>query len=198
MRGLLIGKSLILVAGSILLLTFIVVQVVFFPIAAVIHCIRNRDLSPASKVAWSCLILLTWTLGASIYGVIASRRPLFKTLGAISLCLVVPAVLARKPLVRYLAERQERLVLAKLDQVQLVDLTDVDRAILKTEIVDLDLSRDTHRDLVGLLVELTRRGQLDRNQLKDWQRYYLAQDTLDDALLKKHIMQLQLDYLRHR
>lgn len=58
-----------------LVLIVIALPLLIFPVLALVDCVRNRELTSQSKVAWGCLIFFTWTLGASIYGIVATNRP---------------------------------------------------------------------------------------------------------------------------
>ena len=51
---------------------------IIFPILAMVDCLRRATLTPPKKVGWFVAVLLTWPIGASIYGFVASDRPLFR------------------------------------------------------------------------------------------------------------------------
>ena len=74
---------------ALLILIPFVVLLVAFPIWTFVDCIRNPDLSKQSKIAWCCLIFFTWLLGASVYSFVVSRRPLFRSMAGVAVCLIL-------------------------------------------------------------------------------------------------------------
>jgi len=184
--------------GTSVLLLIVVVLGLFFPIAAFVHSIRNPTLSRGAKIGWACLILFTYPLGATIYGIFASGRPLFKFLGILSLIVIVPFIFARNPLGTYAAKQEKSLVIRHLDNIHQNDFGDADRAILKSEIESLDPTKKVTLDLLVLLYEMIRTGHLDRGQLMDWQRFYQSKDILDKTEITKYKLKLQLNNMRNR
>jgi len=168
------------VAGFIFLATILI-----FPLAAFVHCLLNPRLSVGAKIVWACLILFTWTLGASLYGINASQKTLFQLLGFLALTLLIAALLVRKPLAGYVARERQATVLRSLDKIQLGDLGEVDRAILKDEIARLDVSKEGAGALLKRFDDLMGHGHLDRDHLMEWQHSYQTQTAPADSKKKK-------------
>src|SRR3974390_2073894 len=127
-----------LLAGLAVFLILIVALYIIYPVWSMIHCLMNPKLSTGSKVAWFCLMLFTWVIGACLYAYFASEKTLFKVLGTVGLSLSLLALAFKGPLLNL----QKTALMSSLERVQLVDLTEADRATLKSQVASLDPSNN--------------------------------------------------------
>lgn len=51
---------------------------VIFPILVMVDCCSSGRLTPPKRIGWFMAILMSWPLGATLYGFAVSGRPLFK------------------------------------------------------------------------------------------------------------------------
>jgi len=93
--------SIVWVIALGILLIVIALALIIFPILALVDCVRNPELNTSSKIAWGCLIFFTWVLGATIYGLFGTKRPFYRTMAVLSICLIGGSLLSKRPLERY-------------------------------------------------------------------------------------------------
>jgi hypothetical protein len=97
-------------AGIVMIL--LAFPLIIFPFLTLVDCVRNPNLSTQSKIAWFCLILFTWTLGASIYSFAATQRPFFRVMAVVVIVLTAVGLYlrSRKPQMEQAqSQAQERL-----------------------------------------------------------------------------------------
>jgi hypothetical protein len=52
--------------------------IVIFPVLTIFHCLSSKILQGPAKVVWFFIILFSWPLGATVYGIFGSGRTLYK------------------------------------------------------------------------------------------------------------------------
>lgn len=52
--------------------------VIVFPVLTLADCLLSKQLSRFAKTRWFIVILLSWPVGATIYGIFISRRALYR------------------------------------------------------------------------------------------------------------------------
>ena len=175
-----------------------------FPIWTIIHCVSSSSRGTASKIFWIILIILTWTLGSILYGLLSSQKKAFQVISIFYILIVLvlggSSIWGSKAVVQH-AKGQITSAIQEIDQIDTTEMTPQQVADFKESLILLqeDLKGD-YRQLKRQYIVLifldyfkiiTMDSKITSAEDQDWMNKFQARSMLDRRKFKNSIREMK-------
>jgi hypothetical protein len=187
--------DLIAVVASLFFIALLIFYAFAFPIWMIIHA-GMSERSSGAKTGWILATVITWTLGAVVYGLFAAREIYIKVLsglGALGMIAFIGIAFVSMQMVMPLIAEAPEQIAKELSTVNHPELSVEEMQLLQDNVASL--VRETPQSFAGIMenptqfqvhVELIKRlsdstddGELTKQEYQDWITLYEARGSLD-------------------
>lgn len=187
---------------SLIFIGAIVFVFVVFPIWMVVDCATSASRKTFSKALWIIAMLLTWTLGSVIYGLLASRKKAFQWISGIILVVGFCAIFFFVRSLFYITDLASTEALKRIEAIQAGVLTQEDLAKLREGLVTIQREEQEDKGILKLFVlkktlrnvtltqiflKMQEDGSLTPQEYKIWIEKFDTRETQDPDELKNFL-----------
>jgi hypothetical protein len=186
------------ILSPVLMMVLVVFGMIVFPIWMIVHCATSA-LDGKAKTIWIIVLLLTWSLGAMIYGLFACPKksaPWMSAIGIICLFLLnIPPMISLANLSKQMFISQA----AKIDQFDTQELSPSQSALMKDKLGTIGeemsfgnfqrMQKATGLAQLFYIYSLDKKITLDEYQT--WTKYFDSRDQINMKEFTEYIRRLR-------